>query len=362
MLGLEPPQTQAAMERRPAAAMNLLTRRGATLLCRQTMLAPEKSHRGRACARGSSILFVAVAVAVAVAAPAAFAQTTPKFDFGKPEEVKVVEWKAMAKGGFLVTSGNSETQSGTLTANASRKEGNNKLTLDMGGAYGRSNNRVPNFTDATMTMYTIGHQSVVSTNNYYGKGRYDRFFTTNNSGYLSAQGASDKIIGKTFFGGGQIGYSRQLFKNEIHLAIAEIGYDFSYERYVQQTGKVLDPVSIHSARVFLGETLKLSPATGATASVEALLNLNKEGAAVDVSNQQLGVGPFKDTRVLGKVGLTTTLHKQVSIGFGFTLKYDQNPAPLALAGVGAATPSMATYFFAEKVDTQTEVTLIFTFL
>ena len=44
--------------------------------------------------------------------------------------------------------------------------------------------------------------------------------------------------------------------------------------------KTLDPVSIHSARVFAGETLKLSAATGVTASVEALFNLNKEGAAI----------------------------------------------------------------------------------
>src|SRR5258707_14998115 len=40
--------------------------------------------------------------AFAVSAPA-FAQKDPKFDFGKPEEAKVVEWKAQAKGGFALT-------------------------------------------------------------------------------------------------------------------------------------------------------------------------------------------------------------------------------------------------------------------
>jgi hypothetical protein len=293
----------------------------------------------------------------------AVAQSDPKFSFGAPEAVKLVEWKAQAKGGFMVTTGNSQTTNGTLVAGVSRKEGNNKLALEAGGAFGRSNNRVA-IIDTTVApnTYAIGRQEVESTNNYYGKGRYDRFFTANNAAYASGQGAADKIAGKTFFGGGQIGYSRQLLKTEMHLAVAELGYDLSYERYVQQTGKVLDPVTIHSARLFLGESLKLSPATGINASFEALLNLNKEGAAVDVSDSQLGVGAFKDTRLLGKVGLTTTLVKQLSIGFSFTFKYDQNPASLPPPPAVGTAVSAAPYFFADKVDTLSEVTLIMTFL
>jgi hypothetical protein len=288
-------------------------------------------------------------------------QSDPKFAFGAPEAVKAVEWKAQAKGGFAITSGNSQTQNANLTASVSRKEGNNKLALEGGMAYGRAKNRIA-VLDATGTTYDIGRQSVVSTNNYYGKGRYDRFFTANNAAYASGQAAADKVAGKSFFGGGQIGYSRQLLKTEMHLAVAELGYDLSYERYVQQAGKVLDPVSIHSARLFVGETLKLSAATGITASLEALFNLNKEGSAINVSTNQPGVGAFKDTRLLGKVGYSTTLVKQLSIGFGFTVKYDQNPAALPPPpGVGTATPA-APYFFAEKVDTLTEATLIMTFL
>ena len=318
----------------------------------------------RAASRGVAAGFVTASVLSVTVSLPALAQTDPKFAFGAPEAVKAVEWKAQAKGGFLLTTGNSQTQSGTFAASVSRKEGNNKLALEGGAAYGRSSNRVAApVPDAPMpTLYDITRQSVVSTNNYYAKGRYDRFFTANNAAYASGQGAADKIAGKTFFGGGQVGYSRQLLKTEMHLAVAELGYDLSYERYVQQAGKVLDPVTIHSARLFLGEALKLSPATGINASVEALFNLNKEGAAIDVSTSTTGVGAFKDTRVIGKVGFTTTLVKQLSIGFGFTLKYDQNPATLPPPpGVGALMPA-APYFFADKVDTSSEVTLIMTFL
>ncbi len=312
--------------------------------------------------RGASALPASAAFIALLAAAPAHAQKDPKFDFGKPEEVKVVEWKAQAKGGIAMTTGNSQTTNGTVTASVSRKEGNNKLALEGGAAYGKSSNNQAMVDGPTMT-YTLQRPTVTSTDNYYGKGRYDRFFTTNNAGYVSGQAAADKIAGKTFFGGGQLGYSRQLYKSDMHLLVAEVGYDFSHERYVQVTGKILGPVSIHSARVFAGETLKLSAATGINASIEALFNLNKEGAAIDVHTSATGVDAFKDTRINGKVGLTTTLYKQLSIGFGFTVKYDQNPAVLpAPSNAGTAIPAGGQTFFVEKVDTLSELTLIMTFL
>ncbi len=310
--------------------------------------------------RAASALSIVLGLTALFAAAPAHAQKDPKFDFGKPEEVKVVEWKAQAKGGIAMTTGNSQTTNGTVAASVSRKEGNNKLALEGGAGYGRSNNRIATV-DPMLATYTVDRQSITSTNNYYGKGRYDRFFTTNNAAYASGQAAADKIAGKTFFGGGQVGYSRQLYKSDMHLLVVEAGYDFSYERYVQPATTTLDPVSIHSLRVFAGEALKLSAATGINASVEALFNLNKEGAAIDVNTNMPGVDSFKDTRINGKLGLTTTLYKQLSIGFGFTLKYDQNPAPLpAPPNAGTATPAAA--YFVDKVDTLSEVTLIMTFL
>lgn len=307
----------------------------------------------------------ALSAAMVLAFPAvAAAQATPKFEYGKFEDVKTVEWKAQAKGGFLMTGGNSQTTGGTLSASAARKEGNNKLALDAGLAYGKSRilTAVPNATDP-LIIDGVTRTPVTTTNNWFGKGRYDRFFTTNNSGYVSAQGGGDKIAGKTFYGGGQIGYSRQLLKSDLHLLVAEIGYDLSYERYVQQPGKMLDPVTIHSARAFVGETLTLSPTTGVTASVEALFNLNKEGSAISVDNRMPGVDAFKDTRVLGKLGFTSTLWKSLSLGLGFTVKYDQNPAPLPLPpGTPMGVAYGPNFPFAETVDTLAEATLIYTFL
>jgi hypothetical protein len=315
---------------------------------------------------GTVIVSFAVGlISLQLARPAA-AQTNPKFEFAKPEEVKIVEWKAQAKGGVLVTTGNSRTTNGALSATASRKEGGNKLTLDGSLAYGKSTVSAPVFGDAlNPTQITaLQERSVETTNSWLLRSRYDRFFTLHNSGYASGQAAADKIAGKSFYGGGQVGYSRQVLKTEMNLVVAEIGYDFSYESYVPQPNKTLDAVTVHSARVFAGETLTLSTATGLTASVEALFNLNKEGKAISVSTGMPGVDPFNDTRVVGKVGMTTTLLKSLSMSFGFTLRYDQNPAPRPVPSGAPAGSSYAPTFqpFADKVDTLTEATLVYTFL
>ena len=314
-----------------------------------------------------------LALATLLVARAAAAQAEPKFTFAKAEEQKPqappVEWKVQAKGGFNLTSGNSQTTNATAGLTASRKEGNNRLGLDGGIAYGRSNIYVATIDSTTDPMNPVitdlNRQEVTTTNNWFTKGRYDRFFTPNNSGYVSGLAAADKIAGKTFAGGGQIGYSRQLVKTDNNTLVAEIGYDFSYESYVQQPMKTIDPVSIHSARLCVGETAKITSATGATASVEAFFNLNKETKALNIDPpHDPGVAAFHDTRVIGKLAVSTTLFKSLSVALGFTIRYDQNPAPLPIPpGTPANTPYMpGIQPFAETVDMASELTLIYTFL
>lgn len=285
-----------------------------------------------------------------------------------PPPVPAVEWKAQSKGGFIMTSGNSQATNVNFGVNGSRKEGNNKLELLAGVAYGRSKNLVADV-DTTTTPPTITglhRDTVVNTNNWATKGRYDRFLSENNVAYASTQWAGDQIAGKTLFGGGQAGYSRQVRKDKWNLVLAELGYDFSYERYVEQPGKTVDPVTIHSARVLVGETLSLTPATGLTTSVEALFNLNRETKALNASNGNTGVDAFHDTRINAKLGISTNLFKKLALGVSFTLKYDENPAPRPIpagapAGTTFPTTDYVSWAFADKVDTLTEVNLLYSF-
>jgi hypothetical protein len=64
------------------------------------------------------------------------------------------------------------------------------------------------------------------------------------------------------------------------------------------------------------------------------------------------------------LGVTTTLRKSLSLSLGFTIKYDQNPAPRPVPSGSPAGTAYAPDFqpFAETVDTLTEATLVYTFL
>ncbi|MES1157570.1 MAG: DUF481 domain-containing protein, partial [Haliangium ochraceum] len=186
---------------------------------------------------------LAAASALSGAAARAQAPGAPKYAFEKPPEKEVpkeVEWKVQSKGGFLMTSGNSRTTSGSLSLESSRLQNGNKLSLNGGLAYGKSTLLVPVITNGAVTDFTDRDET--TTNEWRARGRYDRFLTPNNAAYALAQIGGDRIAGKRLFGGGQLGYSRQLYKSDAHTAVAEAGYDFSYESYVSSPGKVLDAV------------------------------------------------------------------------------------------------------------------------
>src|SRR5262245_47012430 len=87
---------------------------------------------------GISPLATAATLVLLLGPAPALAQADPKFTYGKAEEVKEVEWKAQAKGGFVLTTGNSQTSAGSFGIAASRKKNDNKLSLDASLAYARS--------------------------------------------------------------------------------------------------------------------------------------------------------------------------------------------------------------------------------
>lgn len=333
----------------------------------RTAAGPRTNVATRARRGGALALLIAAGCLTTAGVARAADPAVPKFDYAKPPE-KATDWKVLAKGGLVITTGNSQSRNGTLGVEASEQTGWNKVSLNGQIAYGRSNILVPVYDDPTAPTAIVGldRQGQTTTNQWMTNGRYDRFFTPNNAGYASAQIGADKIAGKKLYGGGQVGYSRQLYKSDRNTLLAEAGYDLKYESYVQSPGKTIDGVTIHSARVFAGETFALTKETGFTGSAEALFNLNKEDAldASDTTGATKGVSAFKDTRVIVKAGMNTTIWKNISFGFGFTLKYDQNPAPRPVPGSAAAGLGYATDFqpFANKVDTLTEATLIVTFL
>lgn len=291
-------------------------------------------------------------VAVLLAPSVALAQPNPKFEFGKAEElekVKEVEWTAAAEAGVVFTTGNSETTTATAGVKASRKTGQNKLALEGSLTYARSALRV--IDDQNGNGLIDGENEIVTESSttaetLAGKLRYDRFLTKYNSLFIAALGARDKPAGKDAVVGGQIGYSRQLYKTAKHEAVGEIGYDFSFEDLA-----VGDSTSIHSARGFVGYKGELTTGTSLDASVEALTNI----AEVDLPTGKDG-GFGKDTRINGKLGVSAKIGKNLAVQTTVELKYDHRPGPLALKDLAPMVVIEAS-----SLDTIMKASLIYSF-
>ena len=287
---------------------------------------------------------------------AAPAYADPAFDFGKKEEIKEVVWKASAQAGLIITSGNSSTVSVSGGLAVSRNDGWNKISLDANGTYANSQVRSPTDTNGNGLIdgdtEAKNRTSQTTAQQWLAKLRYDRFFTDRNSGYIVGIIGQDVIAGKSLVGGGQIGYSRLILKSERNELAGEVGYDFSYARFAKDDSSVM----MHSIRLFLGYVLTLTKDTAINASAEALLT----GNPIDVGG--VHYGPFEEFRITGKAGLTTKIYKNISFRFGFTARYDNAPAPLALTlpAMTALAPGYTP--LAEKLDTTTEATIVVTFL
>ncbi len=275
----------------------------------------------------------------------------PKFEYGKAEElkdVKGVEWNASAELGVVFTTGNSETTTITGGAKFARKAGDNKVSGEVSGAFAQTGARViddQNGNGLIDNESEIRTETTTSSENLTGKLRYDRFLTTYNSLFIAALASTDEPAGKELVFGGQAGYSRQIYKSEQHELVGEIGVDYSREKLISG-----DPLSIFSARGFVGYKGALTATTALDASAEVLMNLN----SLDTATGEAGVG--EDTRVNGKVGITSKLSASLSFNTSIDVKFDNRPAPLKIDMLAAGfTPESS------KWDTIMKLALIYSF-
>lgn len=341
-------------------------------------------------------------------------QFKSEYKFAEQAEVKRVVWKASASAGFTLAAGNANLLTLSGGANLSRNDGRNLLQIDLNGVYGLTT--VPTLIDldaagnpcpaGAMTMgcnglidrsNEVGSESKTTAGFFLLKGRYDRFFTTNNAGFLSAFVGLDIPASKNILTGGQLGYSRQLLKTPRHELKAELGADVTYTNYILAADTVGNAdLVLASARLFLGYNLTLGNNTQFIARAESLINLNP---ATIVERR---AAPADATRVNAQLALTTKVWNRLSFRFSFGLRYDNCPAPnpnlkfapyspgvytpasgngpasglltevscssleqsLARGEGGATAQDLAIYRvrYNQKLDSLTEANLVFTFL
>lgn len=302
----------------------------------------------------TSSIRAATFTVIAVASTTATAQPAPSYQKGTAEDVKdvkEVEWTAKGEASLISSTGNSRTTTASVGANATRKDKDNKFDATFVAAYARATTRTASDTngDGSIDSTELSTSSATSAKNMALKLRYDRYLSPLDALYVAALGAIDQPAGKEFQGGGQIGYSRGLYKSDCHEVLAELGYDLSYLRLSAGSSS-----TIHSARAFVGYKGKLTKDTALEASAEGLFN----GNHIKFGNREAKA--FEGTRLNGMVGVTTALSTKLSLTASFTAKYDNFPAPLDKIG---ALPFAAGFEpSADKLDTVTKVSLIVKFL
>lgn len=300
-------------------------------------------------------------VCALLAVPAvALAQSDPKFKYGEQTEVQKAVWKAQIGAGLNLTGGNSTLYNVTGNVLVSRNDGVNKLQLDADGAYAKAVTLADN--NANGRIDPGEETSKESVKRWQASIRYDRFFSLNNKGYILGITGANEIAGKELYFGGQLGYSRQLYKSDMHELLLEAGVDFSREQYVTPVGGApLDALNILSVRAFFGDQMKFSKDTGLVIGVEYLGNvLTEKNAVIDGPSGTYAMDKgvlrhdasyFEDSRVNAKAALTTKLTSWMSFSTSFTIKYDNVPA--LRPGYGIAS---------EKIDTLADASLIVTLL
>jgi hypothetical protein len=287
---------------------------------------------------------------LAVASPAA----AQKFEYGKYDDVKdvkQVEWNATAEAGLVFTTGNSESMTATGGLKASRKTGKNKLTVEGSAAYAKSSlwvlfdrngNGMIDDESELMSAETLTAETLA------GKLRYDRFLTELNSVFIAALASRDIPAGKELVFGGQIGYSRSLYKSEKALTVGEFGYDYSREDLVAPG----DPLSIHSLRAFIGHKAAMTEGADLDASIELLTNMN----TLDLPTGKDG-GPLQDTRVNTKVAISAKIGKNLAFQTSLEAKYDHRPSPLGVKNLAEGFAPESS-----SLDTIMKASFIYTFV
>jgi hypothetical protein len=302
-------------------------------------------------------------ICLMVMVPLAARGADPKFEYGKLEEVKLVVWKVNVSVGALINTGNSNNASVSASGFASRMDGKNKLTLDVGGAFARSTTYGPTEL-ARMQGFIASEADILATEQtttamWGAKFRYDRFFTANNSLYVSAFAAGNEPAGRRVAAGGQVGYARQLVKTLRHALALEAGFDYTFENLVADNTPNLH---IASLRVFMGYGFTFNDKVGLVLSCEYLGNLNPYTSPYGpMGPYGEDINPFVDSRVTAKTVLNAKLWKWLTFRFSFTVLFDNVPAPRGPIP-GGVPYAPGVILGSQTVDTITDIALVFAIL
>ena len=175
--------------------------------------------------------------------------------------------------------GNARNVAINLAGQFAVRRAEHALLVEAGWVYGLAATRV----DPSMMMNEFG-DSAENTNNFTARVRYDYFLTEDDAIFLVARTRRDPFARLEPRVTGQVGYLRNLFREENHRLWGEIGYDFTYDRFGAPLQVAVDsmgvPVmsgdrTIHSLRLFVGYTNHITDALTYDTGLEALMRFDR---------------------------------------------------------------------------------------
>ena len=275
----------------------------------------------------------------------------PKFvykDLSKPPATaaapKPTVWHATLTLGLVWVAGNAQSLGLSGTGLAAVRHYDNEWTAAAGGAYVVSG----------VSKYGKGGpitDSTTSAANWFGKGRYDRYFLEKNTTFVSFQMSGDRPAGYLYRIEPQVGYARLFWSSPRQVLRGELGYDYTFEHRVMQPVGAPRDVDYHSGRLFAYYENKFTPFASFSEGLEML----------EAFNHLAGF------RLNSLTSLSSQLYKNLALKVNFTLHYNNDPAlrptPTEIdpaTGMPYVLPPELAHF--DKVDTQLDVVLAITFL
>lgn len=274
----------------------------------------ERDHRDRRGGRAvivacsSFIATVATIAALALPAHAQPADATPYSEKAVAEPFQHDLTAANASVGASLNTGNTDSMQLNVGAGFQMVRGHHGVSLNMDFAYGRANlpnDMVDRQVDTVRSMRT--------------RGRYDLFMTPMDALFLGGSYRWDPFAGLDAREDGQIGYLRNIFKEDKHRLWGELGYDLTYDNY--DPDPLPDPNNpghylkghayTHSARLFLGYDNQINAAVQLLTGVEGLVNVQHP----------------KDFRLNWDVALRSAIIGRLQVELKFSMQLDTQPVP-----------------------------------
>ncbi|MET0385364.1 MAG: DUF481 domain-containing protein [Polyangiales bacterium] len=228
--------------------------------------------------------------------------------------------------GASLNTGNTQAMMLNVGNTFAMVRGRHGLGLSMDFAYGRANlaeDMVDGFVDTVR--------------NLRARGRYDFFLSPMDALFLASLYRWDTFAGLDARLEGQVGYLRNLLKEDRHRLWGELGYDLTYDNF--DPDPLPDPDNpdqtlqgyayVHSARLFLGYDNQLNSAVMLLTGIEGLLNVETP----------------KDFRLNWDIAIRSLIVSRLQLEVRFALQLDTVPVPGR-----------------REVDAQTKATFIYTFI